>query len=167
VTAGVHDVAGLVRQVASGLDNSRLTVELPDAPVPARCDAGRVVQVVTNMVENALKYSTDPAPVDVRVRLDGDRVHVDVADQGRGIPTDQTEKIFDKFHRVEDPLTMSTNGTGLGLFIARRLARAMGGDLTVATSLYVGSVFTFTLERAGRPAGPAQDRPVPADREHR
>jgi PAS domain S-box-containing protein len=156
VTAGIHDLAGLVRQVAAGLDNPRVTVEVPDGPVPARCDAGRVVQVVTNLIENALKYSADPAPVGVRVRLDGDRAQVDVTDRGRGIPSDQTEKIFDKFHRVEDPMTMSTSGTGLGLFIARRLARAMGGDLTVASTLYVGSVFTFTLERAGQPSGPAR-----------
>jgi signal transduction histidine kinase len=82
------------------------------------------------------------------MRLDGTRVHVDVRDHGRGIPADQLAKVFDKFHRVEDPMTMSTSGTGLGLFIARRLARAMGGDVTVVSTLNSGSVFTLSLTRA-------------------
>jgi signal transduction histidine kinase len=72
-------------------------------------------------------------------------VHVDVRDHGRGIPADQLDKVFDKFHRVEDPMTMSTSGTGLGLFIARRLARAMGGDIAVTSVLNSGSVFTLSL----------------------
>jgi signal transduction histidine kinase len=53
--------------------------------------------------------------------------------------------VFEKFHRVEDPMTMSTSGTGLGLFIARRLARAMGGDVSVVSALNKGSVFTLSL----------------------
>ena len=72
-------------------------------------------------------------------------MHVDVRDHGRGIPADQLDKIFDKFHRVEDPMTMSTSGTGLGLFIARRLARAMGGDIAVVSTLNAGSTFTLSL----------------------
>ena len=58
------------------------------------------------------------------------------------------EKVFGKFHRVEDPMTMSTSGTGLGLFIARRLARAMDGDVSVTSTLNVGSEFTLSLRRA-------------------
>jgi signal transduction histidine kinase len=82
------------------------------------------------------------------MRVDDVNVHVDVRDHGRGIPSDQLEKVFGKFHRVEDPMTMSTSGTGLGLFIARRLARAMGGDVSVVSTLNTGSVFTLSLSRA-------------------
>jgi signal transduction histidine kinase len=148
VTAGVHDLTLIVRQVVDDLDTSRLVVELPDHPVPAHCDDGRALQVVANLVGNALKYSPEDAEVRVRLRLGGGHAQVVVADHGRGIPADQLAKVFEKFHRVEDPMTMSTSGSGLGLFIARRLARAMGGDIVVSSTLNVGSVFTLTLRRA-------------------
>jgi signal transduction histidine kinase len=150
VSAGVHDLVAIVAQVAGDLDTPRVSVDLPDHPVPARCDDGRALQVVTNLVGNALKYSPETEGVRVTMRLEDDRVCVEIADHGRGIPADQLERVFDKFHRVEDPMTMSTSGTGLGLFIARRLARAMGGDVAGTSTLNVGSVFTFTLRRAGR-----------------
>jgi signal transduction histidine kinase len=148
VTNGTHDVVAIVRQAVGDLSGERVTADLPATAVPVRCDPGRTLQVATNLVGNALKYSPDPAPVTVRLRVEADRVHLDVADQGRGIPSDQLERVFEKFHRVEDPMTMSTSGTGLGLFIARRLARAMDGDVTARSVLGEGSVFTLTLPRA-------------------
>ncbi|NJC74295.1 PAS domain S-box protein, partial [Planosporangium thailandense] len=151
VSVDTHDLAGIVRQAADDLDAPRVKVDLPDGAVPVRCDAGRAIQVVTNLISNALKYSPETEDVQVRMRHDDDRVHVDVTDRGRGIPADQLEKVFEKFQRVEDPMTMSTGGTGLGLFIARRLAQAMGGDVGVRSTLNVGSVFTLTLRRARQP----------------
>jgi signal transduction histidine kinase len=148
VSPGVHDLAAIVHQVVRDLGSTRVTVDLPEQPVPTQCDSGRALQVAANLVGNALKYSPDTEEVHVRLRLDADLVHVDVADHGRGIPADQLEKVFEKFHRVEDPMTMSTSGTGLGLFIARRLAQAMGGDVSVVSTLNVGSTFTLTLRRA-------------------
>jgi signal transduction histidine kinase len=114
----------------------------------------RVIQVLTNLVSNALKYSGPGSPVVVRLRQKGEQVHVEVQDVGRGIPADQVDKVFEKFHRVEDPMLMTTSGTGLGLYIARELAVAMGGTLTCASTLGVGSVFTLSLCVAGR--GPAR-----------
>jgi len=148
VDVGDHDLGTVVRQVVRDLGSPRVEVDLPADPVPVRCDNGRTVQVVTNLVSNALKYSPDTEPVHLRMRVADEAVHVDVVDRGRGIPSDQTEKIFEKFHRVEDPMTMSTSGTGLGLFIARRLAQAMGGEIGLTTTLGVGSTFTLTLRRA-------------------
>jgi PAS domain S-box-containing protein len=148
VSPGVHDLAALVRQVAGDLASTRIRLDVPDGPVPTRCDEGRALQVVANLVGNALKYSPESAEVLVDLRVDGDRVHVHVTDHGQGIPADQLGKVFEKFHRVEDPMTMSTSGTGLGLFISRRLAQAMGGDITVSSTLGVGSLFTLTLSYA-------------------
>jgi signal transduction histidine kinase len=68
-----------------------------------------------------------------------------VVDRGRGIPRDELDRIFDKFHRVEDPMTMTTSGTGLGLYIARELARAMGGEVEAASAPDRGSTFTMRL----------------------
>jgi PAS domain S-box-containing protein len=130
----------------------RLTVRHPDSAVQVACDSVRTVQVLTNLVSNALKYSPEGSGVDIVVEAgDGgpDRMaRVRVIDHGRGLPADQLERIFEKFHRVEDPMVMSTSGTGLGLYIARHLARAMQGDLTVTSSLGEGSEFTFHLPLA-------------------
>ncbi|BFU45025.1 sensor histidine kinase [Krasilnikovia sp. MM14-A1004] len=145
VSAASHDLRALVGQVGQDLGSPRVVVTVPDAPVPAYCDGGRTLQVLANLIGNGLKYSAADAPVEVTVRSTAQAVHVDVRDHGRGIPADELELVFEKFYRVEDPMTMSTSGTGIGLFLARRLARAMGGDVTVESTLDVGSVFTLTL----------------------
>jgi PAS domain S-box-containing protein len=152
VSAEVHDICALTTQAARDLGADRVVLDLPSGPVLVHCDQGRVLQVLANLIGNGLKYSAEDTEVAVGMRLDGTRVHVDVRDHGRGIPADQLDKVFDKFHRVEDPMTMSTSGTGLGLFIARRLARAMGGDVGVVSTLNSGSVFTLSLTRDGTPS---------------
>ena len=154
------DLASLVRRASGdfGDQNDRVTVTVPTEAVHVACDPVRVIQVLTNMVGNALKYSAPGTPVDVRLRVDDGRAVVEVEDRGRGIPADQLEKVFDKFHRVEDPMLMTTGGTGLGLYIARSLATAMGGTLSCTSTLNVGSVFTFTLGLAS--AVPAPEREV-------
>jgi signal transduction histidine kinase len=120
----------------------------------------RVIQVLTNLIGNALKYSPPGSPVEVSLVVDSGRAYVDVADHGRGIPADQLERVFEKFHRVEDPMRMTTGGTGLGLYIARQLASAMGGTLECASTLGAGSVFRFVLQRAGAQAPPADLLPA-------
>lgn len=150
VNLGSHDLVTLVRQVTDdmGRTNGRIVTDLPDDPVLVQCDSGRAVQVVGNLVGNALKYSPGTEQVDVRLEVRDERAWVVVTDRGLGIPADQQEKVFEKFHRVEDPMTMSTGGTGLGLFIARRLAQAMGGDISLTSTLGVGSTFTLALPLA-------------------
>jgi signal transduction histidine kinase len=145
VSASTHELCALVIQAARDLGSDRIVLDLPDGPVFAHCDDDRALQVLANLIGNGLKYSAADTRVDVGMRLDEAGVHVDVRDRGRGIPVDQLEKVFGKFHRVEDPMTMSTSGTGLGLFIARQLARAMGGDVTVVSTLNSGSIFTMSL----------------------
>jgi PAS domain S-box-containing protein len=146
------DLSALVRRACGdfGDQGERVTITVPDERVEVACDPIRVIQVLTNMVGNALKYSAKP--VDVRLRVDGLRAVVEVEDRGRGIPADQLEKVFEKFHRVEDPMLMTTGGTGLGLYIARELATAMAGTLTCTSTLNVGSVFTFSLLMAPQTA---------------
>jgi signal transduction histidine kinase len=147
VVTGSHDAGAIVAQAVQDLGSDRITATLPDGPVSAQCDNGRTLQIVTNLVGNGLKYSAADQPVDVRLEHDDEQVRVVVRDHGRGIPADSLDKVFEKFYRVEDPMTMSTSGTGLGLFIARRLARAMGGDVTAQSVPNVGSVFTLALPR--------------------
>ena len=145
VFLGTHDMVTIVRQVTSDLGSARIVTDLPDEPIPVNCDPGRTVQVAANLVGNALKYSPETEQVEVSLRRDGEMAVLSVVDHGPGIPADHLEKVFEKFHRVEDPMTMKTGGTGLGLFIAQRLARAMGGDITLDSTVGAGCTFTFTL----------------------
>ena len=159
VDMGSDDLAALVRRACGdfGDESARLSIDVPTTPVLVDCDPVRVIQVLTNLVSNALKYSAAGSPVVVRLRVSGTRAVVEVQDSGRGIPADQVDKVFDKFHRVEDPMLMTTGGTGLGLYIARELATAMGGSLSCTSTLGVGSVFTLSLSVAG-----SRPRPTPA-----
>jgi PAS domain S-box-containing protein len=166
VRMGAGDLGQLVTRTAEDFttESPRLTVSVPSHPVPVECDPVRVIQVVANLVSNGLKYSGPDAPVRVSLRVsDGsdDPVRsaiVEVTDVGRGIPADQLDRIFEKFHRVEDPLRMTTGGTGLGLFIARQLTAAMGGTLSVRSTLGAGSTFTFSLPISTTP--PASTLPL-------
>ncbi|MGH8867041.1 MAG: ATP-binding protein [Actinomycetes bacterium] len=147
VDMGTADLAALAGRATEDFKDgeSRLSLSVPEEPVTVACDPTRVVQVLTNLVGNALKYSGAAAPVHVRATAVDGVGRVTVTDRGRGLPADQLDRIFEKFHRVEDPAVMTTSGTGLGLYIARHLARAMGGDVAVCSTLGQGSVFTFTL----------------------
>jgi signal transduction histidine kinase len=156
VTLSSGDLVALTRRAVADFsaDEARVHLMLPEAPLLAACDPIRAVQVVGNLVSNALKYSPRTAQVDVAVTAYDGAARVTVTDRGRGIPADQLERVFDKFHRVEDPLTMTTGGTGLGLYIARQLARAMGGDVLVRSTLGTGSTFVFVLPLAETVAVP-------------
>ncbi len=149
------DLSTLVRRACGdfGEQGHRVTITVPEEAVHVACDPFRAIGVLTNLVGNALKYSRPGTPVAVRLRVEGLRAFVEVEDVGRGIPADQLERVFDKFHRVEDPMLMTTGGTGLGLYIARQLASAMGGTLTCTSTLNVGSAFTFSLLLAGADVG--------------
>ncbi|MCU1594127.1 MAG: domain S-box protein [Frankiales bacterium] len=155
------DLSALVHRACGdfGDQGPRISITVPEHRVEVACDPVRVIQVLTNLVGNALKYSKSGTPVDVRLTVDGHRAVVEVHDVGRGIPADQLEKVFDKFHRVEDPMLMTTGGTGLGLYIARQLADAMGGTLTCASTLNVGSVFSFSLLLAPSPVSSPASAP--------
>ncbi|HSP36279.1 MAG TPA: ATP-binding protein [Frankiaceae bacterium] len=162
VRMGPGDLGQLVERTLEDFstEKTRLTVRTPSEPVPVECDPVRVVQVLSNLVSNGLKYSAADAPVSVSLEVVDGAAVVEVTDVGRGIPEDQLDRVFEKFHRVEDPLRMTTGGTGLGLFIARQLTEAMSGSLTVHSVLGSGSTFTFTMPIAVAPA-PSSTMPRP------
>lgn len=114
----------------------------PDESLPATGDFTRALQVLMNLIANAVRYSPDGGQVWIRLEREGDLAALIVADQGKGIAEQDQERIFEKFERV-DP--NEPGGTGLGLYIARRLARAMGGDISVDSAPGQGARFTFTL----------------------
>ena len=123
----------------------------------------RLVQVLANLISNAHKYSPTDQEVRLRVWRDNGWAMAAVADRGRGIPREELDRVFEKFHRVEDPMTMTTGGTGLGLYIARELTRAMGGEIEATSAPRRGSTFTVRLPMARRPEG-AEDSSTSGDR---
>ena len=115
--------------------------------VVVRADREKVRQIVVNLVSNACKFTPRGGSIDVDcVRLDR-AVELRVTDTGPGIPAHKLDAIFEPFVQLDNGLTRATAGTGLGLAISRELARAMGGDLAVTSTLGQGSTFTLTLPR--------------------
>ena len=150
------DLAEAVRRAAADWlrgPQSRLELELPEGPLEVDADPLRLVQVLANLISNAHKYSPAEQPVRLRVWRDNGWAKAAVADRGRGIPREELDRVFEKFHRVEDPMTMTTSGTGLGLYIARELTRAMGGEVEANSAPRRGSTFTVRLPLARRPDG--------------
>ncbi|HVV52650.1 MAG TPA: ATP-binding protein, partial [Polyangia bacterium] len=153
------DLAPQVELVASALSplaaakNVDLSVKLPPDLPPARGDADRFRQIMTNLVGNAIKFTEAGGRVMIGGELRAEAVTVVVTDTGVGIPDAYLEKIFQEFVQVDQTLARRQGGTGLGLAIARRLARLMGGDIQVDSVLGRGSRFSLTLPRAagGRP----------------
>lgn len=124
-------------------------IDLSEANPEARahCDPALVGHSLGNLVSNALKYSPEDTPVELRLFTQGNRVAVAVADRGPGIAADEQERIFERFYRTEQ--AASQPGSGLGLALARDLARLQGGDVTVESWPGSGSLFTLWLPRAG------------------
>jgi PAS domain S-box-containing protein len=113
-------------------------------------DRDRTEEVLFNLIDNAIKYSPDNAPIHIDAVADDKFITVAVSDRGVGIPSDEVAKIFDKFHRVDRSDHTETYGHGLGLYICRRLIEAQGGQIGVESTLGEGSTFRFSLPLAGR-----------------
>ena len=114
-----------------------------------RADREKLQQTLANLASNAIKFTPAGGKVSVRCRAAGRNVSIAVADNGPGIPPDMIEAIFEPFVQVDRGPRSEQQGVGLGLSIGRKLARAMGGELTVETRLGQGSTFLLTLPRAG------------------
>ena len=113
--------------------------------IVARADEERILQVLINLLTNALKFTDRGGRVDLRCTSTDGIVVIDVADTGIGIAQGELERIFDPFVQCRSELTRSREGTGLGLAISRELARGMDGDVTVTSAPGVGSTFSIRL----------------------
>lgn len=116
----------------------------PDLPL-VHADAGRLEQVLRNLIENAMKYSPEGGRIVLYATRDGDMVKVSVRDHGIGIAPEHAERIFDRFYRVDNSMTRGTSGTGIGLSICRGLIEAHGGRIWVESVPGKGSTFHFTV----------------------
>jgi len=165
----VEDLWGALRGVFRPIETDE-AVSLVFEPVPPlpllQTDESKVAQILRNFISNALKF-TDRGEVRVSAREgDRDTIRFAVADSGIGIADAHFERIFEEFAQVESPVQRRVKGTGLGLPLSRRLARLLGGDVTVESEVGRGSVFTLMLpilyeERNPAAAAPNDDRDRP------
>lgn len=130
------------------------------APVFARADRDRLIQLLLILVDNAVDHSPRDTTVTVRVRRSGTHALLEVEDQGPGIPPAEQERIFEPFTRLHGTTRHGSGGTGLGLAIARRITEAMHGTITVSSPPGAGACFVVTL-----PAADAAARKLDAEAE--
>ena len=136
-------------------DETTIGVTIPTVTPKIAGDEARTRQVLTNLVDNAIKYSPRGGRIELGVEADGDRARFTVSDEGLGIPLGEQRRIFEKFYRLDPDHRRGIGGSGLGLYISRELVRSMNGRIWVESDPGRGSTFTFELplaERAGVPA---------------
>jgi len=147
------DAAGLARDVVDAQRahlpaHLRLELASEGELPPVAADPDKVRQVLTNLVDNAVKYSPDGGQIRVEVSAEPDHVRFAVHDEGLGIPYAEHRRIFDKFYRLDPDMTRGIGGTGLGLYISRELVRRMDGRISVTSEPGRGSSFAFELPAA-------------------
>ena len=156
------EVEALMRSAAATVEGTAVAQGIDVVVEPATAsiwgDAHRLVQVLTNLLGNAMRFS--PAGSVVRLRGHGDdtAVHLEVVDEGVGIPADALDRVFDRFWQVDGSHRRAAGGTGLGLAIAKNIVEAHGGRITVDSEVGVGSTFTVHLPVRSRSVAVPDDR---------
>ena len=144
----VADLVRAAEEVGMGLcARAGLTLRIaPASPgVLIRADRARVVEVLDNLIGNAVKFTPEGGEVSLETRVEDDHVVLEVTDTGIGIAAEDLPNVFDRFFRSPDSVRMAIPGTGLGLSIARSLIELQGGDINVTSSVGNGTTFTATL----------------------
>ncbi len=143
----VEEAVRVIRQEIEA-KRQTLEVEIAEAVPPVRADRNRVVQILTNLLSNAYKYTPEEGHIRVTVQSNGGFVVCSVSDTGIGIAPEEQERLFTKFFRSQHPVVRNVPGTGLGLVITKSLVELQGGRIWVQSEPGKGSTFTFTLPAA-------------------
>jgi signal transduction histidine kinase len=157
-----EEVRGAATRIGSEHADRRIEVSAPDR-MDVHADRDRLDQVLTNLIENAVKYSPDGGPVRVVAERRGGEVEVRVSDAGIGIPPEHRDHVFERFYQADgDAGRRRFGGLGLGLYISRAIIDAHGGRIWAATNVEdgAGSVFGFRIPRVAMPLSPAGFAPT-------
>lgn len=159
-----QEIEEITRSMQSQIDEKELglNLELPAQLPKVKADQLRFSQIFVNLLSNASKYSPPGAEVRIVAKECGNHLQMDVIDHGIGIAKKDQAKLFTQFFRVRDPLAHSVAGTGIGLYVTKRLVEAQGGSIWVQSEKGGGSTFSFTLPSACPASGQtgARDRVV-------
>jgi signal transduction histidine kinase len=140
----LNDIAADVAKLAGQVSHRDIHIEDCEL-VPVYADAHRLKQVLVNLVENAVKYSTTDTPVLIKLEQRHQRAILQVCDRGPGIPLKHQSRIFERFYRMDEARNRSSGGTGLGLALVKTFVEGMGGTVTVQSMPGDGSTFTVSL----------------------
>lgn len=125
----------------------QIEIEIPEENIYAQADPDAFQRIMFNLLSNAVRYGCDGKYLGLTLRYDEEFVYIDVADQGKGIEKAYASTVFERLYTMEDSRNRDMQGNGLGLTIAKNLARQMGGDLTLISEPFVRTVFTVKLKR--------------------
>ena len=142
-------VLNAIRSMEALSTRHRLASHFPAEPLVAAVDAKRVEQVLRNLLDNAIKYSPEGGTITVQAYADNVQILLAVSDEGIGIPADEWDRVFERFHRVENAITRRMRGAGLGLAVCQGIVEAHGGRIWVESQPGAGSTFCFTLPLRG------------------
>lgn len=140
----LRDVLGAsLEQLRKEIGIRNIRIDIPGDFPEVRMDFSFMMKAFLNLIDNALKYSPQDAPIDIKAALIRDKIKIEIKDQGFGIPKGDLARIFDKFYRVERP--QQVTGTGLGLSICKGIVEAHGGEIAAQNNPDKGATFAITL----------------------
>jgi signal transduction histidine kinase len=145
-----QDLGAIVREAAQAAEVGDHPIEVDAAdPIEAPVDGGLLATVVGQLIDNAATFSPPGSPISIGVRGDGDDALIEVTDRGPGVPPDKREAVFERFADWRPPDYEDRPGAGLGLFISRAVARAHGGDASIADGPEEGTMLVVRLPVEG------------------
>lgn len=147
-TCAHEALAALLPQIEA--KGQALAIDLPKDLPPVQADHDRLVQVLSNLISNAHKYSPEGGHIRITAHAEGDHARLAVQDDGIGLSEEDRGRLFSEFFRAEEPLVREQSGWGLGLYVTKRLMALMGGEIGVQSRPGEGSTFSITLPFAGR-----------------
>ena len=134
-----------IRNVDRRKTGREISVDYEDDMLLVRIDPKLIIQVLVNLLDNAIKYSEEETKIRITAKKLDHFVSVSVADEGKGIPDEQKPKVFDMFFTGNTSISDSRRSLGLGLFLCRSIVTAHGGEMNVSDNSPRGSVFSFTI----------------------
>lgn len=138
-------IAEALKHIHTKSEKQKITVIQQDDLLLAQMDARLIVQVLINLLDNAVKYTPSDSQITITAKRNGEMVCVSVADNGHGIPDEQKSRVFDMFYTGSNKIADSRRSIGLGLSLCKSIINAHGGEITVTDNTPHGAIFTFTL----------------------
>ena len=127
-----------------------LALELPARPIFVRGEVEALEQMITNLIDNGIKYSGDEGQVKLMLNKLGQLARIQVSDNGMGIPLEEQQRVFERFYRVDRGRSRHQGGTGLGLSIVKHIVTAHQGEITIKSELDKGTIFEILLPATDR-----------------
>ncbi len=138
-------VSEALQHISRKQEEHTITVHHDNELLLAKCDARLIIQVIINLVDNAIKYTPVGSHIDITTTGDQDTIEIRIADNGAGVPDSEKEKIFEMFYSGSNPIADCRRSLGLGLSLCRSIVNVHGGAITVSDNQPTGTVFTFTI----------------------